>query len=61
MMDKIRKILEENNVKLIPGMTKKEISYTEEFYDITFPKNYKEMLMNFVPVSNGFCPSVKVR
>ena len=54
MIDKIRNILLKNKVRLIPGMTEKGISYAEEFYDITFPKNYKEMLMNFVPVSNGF-------
>ena len=54
MIDKIRNILLKNKVRLIPGMTEKEISYAEEFYNIKFPNNYKEMLMNFVPVSNGF-------
>ena len=54
MIEEIRKILEDNNIQLNVGMTENEITKAEEFYGIEFPKDMKEMLMNFVPISNGF-------
>jgi len=54
VIEKIKKILKNNNIQLNVGMTSAEIIRAEEFYDIEFPKDMKEMLMNFVPVSNRF-------
>ncbi len=45
MMEKIRKILEDNNIELNVGMTENEISKAEEFYGIEFPKDMKELLI----------------
>ena len=54
MIEEIRKILEDNNIQLNVGMTQNEIIKAEEFYGIEFPKDMKEMLMSFVPISNNF-------
>lgn len=54
MIEKIRKILEEKNIQLNRGMSENEINKAEVFYGIEFPNDMREMLMNFVPVSDGF-------
>ena len=54
MVENIRKLLIDNNVKLNNGMTKEDIIKAEKFYNIQFPNDMKEMLMNFVPISESF-------
>lgn len=54
MIEEIRKILEDNNIQLNIGMTENEITKAEDFYGIEFPQDMKELLMNFVPISNNF-------
>ncbi len=54
MIEEIKKILKDNHIELSNGMTEDDITNAEKFYDIKFPSELKEMLMNFVPVSEEF-------
>lgn len=54
MIEEIKKNLENSNIKLNPGMTEDEIEKAEKYYNITFPKDLRDLLLNFLPVGESF-------
>lgn len=54
MIEEIRKILENKNIKMNRGMTEKEIITAENYYNIKFPIDLKELLMSFLPIGDRF-------
>lgn len=47
-MKDIKNVLNDNNYKTLPGMTKDEIEEAEKIYKIKFPLEYKNFLKEFV-------------
>ena len=53
-MDQIKRMLIEKKIKISNGMSEKEIKKVEKIYQIVFPKDYKEMLKEFVLDCNNW-------
>lgn len=52
-IDKVISILKSNNVSMNHGMTDDEIIKAQNFHNITFPPDLKELLRTVVPVENA--------
>ena len=53
-MDQIKRMLIEKKIKISNGMSEKEIKKVEKIYQIVFPKDYKEILKEFVLDCNNW-------
>jgi len=52
--DKIEQMKNRYEIKCTPGLTAEEMERVEEIYQVSFPKSYRDFLMQALPVSKGF-------
>ncbi|AJE50458.1 hypothetical protein [Paenibacillus polymyxa] len=49
-------LLRKDDVTLTPGLSTREITEVEDRYDIHFPPDLRELLMNVLPIGKSFIP-----
>lgn len=62
-MKQIKNMLIDNKIKIANGMTEEELKNAEEIYQIKFPREYRDMLKEFVLDScnwNDFLKEYKI-
>ena len=53
-IDKIKKLLLENNVHIEQGLSDSEVRKIEKIYNVKFPQQWLEFYQNILPVSERF-------